>query len=304
MRVALLSGGSSGEREISLASGQGAKGALEEAGFQVVMLDPSEKSNLKKLMDESFDVAFLCLHGKGGEDGGIQGFLETLHIPYTCSGIQASAIAIDKAKTKDIYNIKGVPTAPAIYLVQDEPFDVVNIIEKLGDHCVVKPAKEGSSLGVEIVKGQEALEAAIRRAFDFDDILVVEKYIEGTEVTIVVLGNSDPIALPIIQMIPKGDFYDFESKYAPGGSEHVCPAPLSDEITKKAQNFAKSAHKALGCRGVSRTDFIIEENGDMWALETNTIPGMTATSLLPDAARAAGISFPELCTKLVEFALD
>lgn len=303
-RVAVLAGGSSGEREISLASGEGAKGALLEAGFDVVQLDPANKDDLKRLLSESIDVAFLCTHGRGGEDGAIQGFLELAGIPYTGSGIQASALALDKDKTKVFYRLGGIPTAPSVTLHEGSPYDVAEIIAELGGKCVVKPATEGSSLGIEIVEGESALAQALLRAFTFDKVVVVESFIEGIEITVVALGNDDPVALPVIQIVPQGDFYDVESKYAPGGSKHLCPAPLSEEVTLAAQELSCRAHKALGCAGVSRTDFIVDADGELWALETNTLPGMTSTSLLPDAARAAGIPFPELCTKLIESALE
>lgn len=303
-KVALLAGGTSGEREISLASGEGAKGALQEAGFDVTWIDPSIKDDLKKLMDESFDVAFLCLHGKIGEDGTIQGFLELLGIPYTCSHVQASAIAMDKVKSKVMYEFAGIPTPAALYVKKGEDYNVDEIIDKLGLPCVVKPATEGSALGVEIIEEASDLEQAIERVFEIDDSIVLEQFISGTEITVAILGNEDTQALPIIEIVPMGGFYDFESKYAPGGSKHICPAPFDEELTEKIQGYAAAAHKVLGCSGVSRSDFIVDAEGNPWILETNTIPGMTATSLLPDAARATGISFPELCTKLIEFALE
>ena len=303
-KVALLAGGTSGERSISLASGEGAKGALEEAGFQVTTIDPAEKNDLKRLIDEKFDVAFLCLHGKNGEDGTVQGLLQLLGIPFTCSGVQASAIAMDKAKSKIMYTMSGVATAVSVTLKRDEPYNVTEIQNKLGIPCVVKPATEGSALGVEIVEKEEDLGPAIERAFEIDSLVIVEQFVKGTELTVAILGNDDPIALPIIEIVPKGEFYDFDSKYKPGGSEHICPARLPEELTENIQEQAIKAHKALGCRGVSRSDFIVDESSKPWILETNTIPGMTATSLLPDAAKAAGISFPELCTKLIEYAME
>ena len=303
-RVALLAGGTSGERSISLASGEGAKGALLEAGYQVTSIDPAKKEDIKRLIDEPFDVAFLCLHGKNGEDGTVQGLLQLLGIPFTCSGVQASAIAMDKAKSKVMYTVNGVETPKSVTLKREEPYDVVEIQNLLGIPCVVKPATEGSALGVEIVEDENELDNAIKRAFEIDDLVVIESFIKGIELTVAILGNDDPIALPIIEIVPKGDFYDFESKYQPGGSEHICPARLSNELTTYIQEQAIKAHKALGCRGVSRSDFIVDESEKPWILETNTIPGMTATSLLPDAARAAGITFPELCTKLIEYALE
>ncbi len=303
-RVALLAGGSSGEREISIASGNGAKTALEEAGFAVEWIDPSVDADLKRLIDEDFDVAFLCMHGKMGEDGTIQGMLELLHIPYTCSGVQASAIAMDKVKSKIMYEHAGVPTAKSIELFAGEAANCDEIVDQLGIPCVVKPATEGSALGVEIVEKAEELPATIERVFSIDDHALVEQFVSGTEITVAVLGNEEARALPVIQIVPTGEFYDFDSKYKPGGSQHICPAPISDEVTAKAQELAIKAHHALGCRGVSRSDFIIDEEGTPWILETNTIPGMTATSLLPDAARVDGMSFPELCTTLIEFALE
>ena len=290
-RVALLAGGTSGEREISLASGKGAGEALREAGFIVQELDPAKKDHLKTLIEEPFDVAFLCLHGKGGEDGVLQGFLETIGLPYT-------------AQSKLFYQREGIPTAPYQYIKKGEGYSVQELALAMGGTCVVKPATEGSALGIYIVEGEEAIADAIERVFEIDELVVVEKYIQGTELTVAVLGNRDPFALPVIEIVPKADFYDFESKYAPGGSQHICPAPLDEEKTKQVMDAAVGAHKALQCSGVSRSDFILDENGIPWILETNTIPGMTATSLLPDAARAAGISFPELCTRLIEYAFE
>lgn len=302
-RVALLAGGKSGEREISLASGEGASQALKEAGFNVTVLDPAEKEDLKRLIDEPFDVAFLCLHGKLGEDGTVQGFLEVIGLPYIGSGVWSSALAMDKAKAKLYYQQHDIPTPPSVTVRAGDSVDAHRVIALLGDHCVVKPGTEGSALGVFIVEGEQAILDAVEKALEIDDEVLIERYIKGTELTVAVIGGSDLQALPIIEIVPKSDFYDFESKYAPGGSQHICPAPLSDETTNMVQELAIKAHKALGCDGVSRSDFILEEDGSCWILETNTIPGMTGTSLLPDAGRAAGISFPDLCTKLVQYAL-
>lgn len=303
-RVALLAGGTSGEREISLASGKGAGAALREAGFVVTELDPANRADLGKLLEDSFDVAFLCLHGKGGEDGALQGFLETIGLPYTGPGVWSSATAMNKAQSKLFYQRAGIPTAPFQYIQKGEPYSIDEIALAMGGTCVVKPATEGSALGIYIVEGAEGIADAIEKVFEIDELVVVEKYISGTELTVAVLGNDQPFALPVIEIVPKAEFYDFESKYAPGGSQHNCPAPLNDELTEQVMQAAVNAHKALQCSGVSRSDFILDSDGIPWILETNTIPGMTATSLLPDAARAAGISFPELCTKLIEYAFE
>ncbi|MBQ9044146.1 MAG: D-alanine--D-alanine ligase [Eggerthellaceae bacterium] len=303
-KVVLLAGGTSGEREISIASGKGAQQALQEAGFDVTWIDPADKNDLKRLIEEHFDVAFLCLHGKMGEDGTVQGMLELLGIPYTCSGVLSSAIAMDKAKSKVFYELAGIPTPPSVTLTREEGYDVEKVLRTVGTPCVVKPATEGSALGVTIVEDPLPLKAVIDETFEIDRLVLVEKFVDGTEVTAAVLGNDQPEALPVIKIVPMGEFYDFDSKYAPGGSQHICPAPLEEELTAVIQDYAARAHRALGCSGVSRSDFIIDAEGVPWILETNTIPGMTATSLLPDAAKARGMSFPGLCTKLIEFALE
>lgn len=303
-RVALLAGGKSNEREISLASGDGAREALLLGGFSVVDIDPADPSDLKRLIEEHFDVAFLCLHGKYGEDGTVQGLLDIIGIPYTCSGVWSSALAMDKAKAKVFYEKAGVPTPPSVTIRKGQVVDVASIIDQLGEHVVVKPGSEGSAIGVFIVDGEDAITKALSKALEIDDEVLVERYISGTELTVAVLGNEDAVALPIIEIIPRSTFYDFESKYAADGSQHICPARLPEDLAKKVQAEAVKAHKALSCSGTSRSDFILEENGSCWCLETNTIPGMTATSLLPDAAKAAGMSFSELCKKLIDLALE
>ena len=304
VRVALLAGGTSGEREISLASGEGAGAALREAGFIVDEFDPALKNDLKRLIDGNYDVAFLCLHGKGGEDGRLQGFLETIGLPYTGPGVWASATAMNKGISKLFYQRENIPTAPFMCLQKEFPYEVGDIAALMGGRCVVKPATEGSALGIYIVEGEQAIAEAIEAVFEIDDLVIVEKFIEGMEITVAVIGNDDARALPIIEIVPRGEFYDFDSKYAPGGSQHICPARLDEQLSQRIQEQAVAAHRALDCTGVSRSDFILDDQGVAWILETNTIPGMTATSLLPDAARAAGIEFPELCTRLIEYALE
>lgn len=304
IKVALLAGGTSGEREISILSGDGAGKALTQAGFSVTMLDPADKEDLKKLIDGGFDVAFLCLHGRGGEDGAIQGLLQIIGLPYTGPGVWSSATAMDKAKAKVFYGENDIPTPRSITLYRDGLADVDEIVGQLGEHVVVKPASEGSALGVTIVEGRAQIDAALEAAFALDREVLVEQYVAGTELTVAVLGNDEAQALPVIEIVPQNDFYDFESKYAPGGSQHICPARLDEAMTAEVQRIAIAAHKALECRGMSRTDIILDNAGHCWVLETNTIPGMTETSLLPDAGRAAGIEFPQLCTRLVELALE
>ena len=302
--VALLSGGKSGEREVSLASGKAVYDALTEAGFSVTQIDPASKEDLVKLVSGKYDVAFLALHGKLGEDGTIQGMLEILGIPYTGPKVWSSATAIDKPKTKVIYEQVGVPTPRAILLHSPDQMSAEEIEREFGASCVIKAATEGSALGVYLCNGRQEIESALKSVFEIDDQALVETMISGNEYTVGVLGTKDPKVLPVIQIIPINKFYDFESKYAEGGSKHICPAPLTEELTKKAQAIALLAHRGLECSGVSRTDLLLDEQGNFWALETNTIPGMTATSLLPDAAKSVGIGFTELCIKLIEDALE
>jgi D-alanine-D-alanine ligase len=211
---------------------------------------------------------------------------------------------MDKAKAKVFYGENDIPTPRSITLYRDGLADVDEIVGQLGEHVVVKPASEGSALGVTIVEGRAQIDAALEAAFALDREVLVEQYVAGTELTVAVLGNDEAQALPVIEIVPQNDFYDFESKYAPGGSQHICPARLDEAMTAEVQRIAIAAHKALECRGMSRTDIILDNAGHCWVLETNTIPGMTETSLLPDAGRAAGIEFPQLCTRLVELALE
>ncbi len=303
-RVALLAGGKSGEREISLASGRGVAKALDEAGISYDFLDPANKDELGALIAGDYDIAFLCLHGKYGEDGCIQGLCEMISLPYTGSGVWSSALAIDKAKAKLFYEKASIPTPASYTLFKHENYSCDDLVKDIGLPCVVKPLTAGSSSGVFIVQNTEELDKAIKSIFLEDDELLVEAYIKGDEYTVAVLGNEQAEALPLIQIIPQNDFYDYQSKYAPGGSVHLCPAPLDEETTSYIQRLAEKAHEVLGCQGLSRSDFILDSNGDVYILETNTIPGMTDTSLCPDAARAAGINFTELCQRIIKLGLE
>lgn len=305
IRVALLAGGKSNERPISLKSAEGAKEALEQAGYQVDQIDPADNEQLKKLVDGKYDVAFLVLHGKGGEDGTIQGFLETIGLPYTGSGIWSCATALDKTKAKFNYIKEGIPTPEALTVSLSDDYNLDDIVLELGEKCAVKAATEGSSIGVYIVKGKEAIGQAIKDALNIDKSVLIERYVAGNEYTVAVIDTDEgPEALPIIQIIPRAESYDFDSKYAPGGSEHICPAELPEDKAKEMQEYAIRAHKCLECKGISRNDFLMDEEGGLWILESNLLPGMTATSLVPDAAKAAGIPFPELCTTLINDALN
>lgn len=306
--VAVVYGGTSGEREVSLNSGRCCAVALEEVGFSVDLIDPSKKADLVKLIEGNYDIAFLALHGRGGEDGTIQGFLETAGIPYTGSGVLASAQAVNKGKAKELYEAAGLNVAASAVIGKGDELDDADLEELAGEiglPCVVKPTTEGSSLGMTIVRELGQLRGAIDLALSVDEEAMVEAFVEGIELTVGVIGNDDPRALPIIQVVPTEDeFYNFHAKYAQGGSKHLCPAPLTSEQTEAVQELAVAAHSVLGCRGISRSDVMMDADGVCWLLETNTLPGMTDTSLVPDAARVAGIEFPQLCEKIVALGLE
>ncbi len=302
--VAVLYGGRSSEREISIASGQAVISALETVGFRVVGIDAGVMGYVSALEKAAPDVVFIALHGKGGEDGCVQGVCEELGCVYTGSGVLSSALAMDKVRTKIIYEAAGLPTPASVTLTDPNTWATSEIIEKVGKKSVIKPVNEGSSVGMSIVHDSDELPHAIEYAFSLDDTVLVEQFIEGVEVTVAVLGNEEILPLPVIEIVPTNEFYDFEAKYTPGGSQHICPAEIPEEQAKLCQEFAVRAHQALGCRGVSRTDLIIDRQGQPWLLETNTIPGMTATSLIPDAARVQGMSFEDLCTHLVLLAQE
>lgn len=305
--VVLLCGGTSDERDISLMSGKGVEEALIKEGFPVITLDPADKgflSAIEQASEEGAKVAFICLHGKGGEDGTMQGLCELIGLPYTGPGVLASALAMDKARAKICYRDADLPTPMSMTVKAEDKPDIDDLIAHVGEKCVVKPACDGSALGVTIVHDRSELAPALKTALDLDSQALVEQYVAGTEVTVAVLGNEDPIALPVIEIVPRNEFYDFDAKYAVGGAQHIIPARISDEQTRACQEYAIGAHRALGCTGVSRTDMIIDEGGTPWLLETNTIPGMTATSLLPDTAAKAGIPYEKLCHLLIDYALE
>ena len=306
--VVVLAGGWSDEREISLQSGRACQKALKQAGFEKVdFLDVAEPDFVKKLADGGYDVAFVAMHGRYGEDGCIQGLLEIMHIPYTFSGVLASATGTEKEVAKSIYRSAGIPVPEGVDLKGDTQVDDAladELVKKLGLPIFVKPAANGSSYGVSRVTSADELSAAVAKAGAEGDRVLVESCIEGTEISVPVIGNNDPHALPIIEIVTGSDFYDSKVKYEPSALHHVIPARLPEKAYAKAQELAVRAHKALGCLGASRSDFIVKADGTPVILETNTIPGMTESSLMPDSARHDGIEFPELCRKFVEYALE
>jgi D-alanine-D-alanine ligase len=293
-KVAVLFGGKSGEREVSLKSGSAVLAALQRQGIDAHAFDPAERP-LHDL--ESFDVAMINLHGRFGEDGAMQGALELLGIPYTGSGVMASAIGMDKWRTKLIWSAAGVST-PAFEVVTAES-DFAAIEQKLGLPLFVKPANEGSSIGISKVKQAGGLKAAYELAAKSDPLVIAEQFVGGGEYTVGILGNQ---ALPIVRIVPKNEFYDFEAKYLRDDTEYLCPCGLSAEKEAQIQQEALQAFNAVGCSGWGRVDFLMDDSGQHYFLEVNTSPGMTDHSLVPMAAKAAGISFDALVVRVLELA--
>jgi D-alanine-D-alanine ligase len=303
-KVAVLMGGRSAEREVSLNTGAQVATALRARGYSVTAVDTADLAFIEAIRELRPDAAFICLHGRFGEDGTMQGLLELLDIPYTGSGVLASALAMDKVMSKRVFAQAGLLSPDYVHLHIGDPWSADEITRALGPKTVTKPASEGSSVGMTIVHTPDELAAGIELAFGCDGDIIVERFEPGVEVTIGVLGNDAPVALPTLEIVSEHELYDYESKYVPGMSSHIIPARVSEDVRGECQRLAIAAHLALGCEGMSRADTIVTPDGTVYLLEVNTIPGMTATSLLPDAARAAGIEFPELCSKLVGLALE
>ena len=306
LHIALVAGGVSGERAVSLSGAASVEKALDVEKFNVRRYDPA--TDLARLATDAseIDFAFILLHGLFGEDGTMQGFLDLLGVPYQGSGVLGSAIAMDKQLAKELYVLNGLPVADSCILTNRDKLDAAALVERFGLPVVVKPVHEGSSLGLSLAQTKEELLAGIERALRHDSHVMVEKYIKGRELTVGVLGNNVLEGLPVIEIVPgeKFSFFDYDAKYLPGATEEICPAPVSAEITKLAQNYAVTAHKALRLRGYSRTDMILAGDGALYLLETNTIPGMTATSLMPQAAAVHGLAFPQFLERLIELGME
>lgn len=293
-KVAVLMGGSSAEREVSLMSGKAVLGALRQAGVDGHAFDPAER-DLCELKRDGFTRAFIVLHGRGGEDGTVQGMLEMLCIPYTGSGVMASAIAMDKWRTKLIWTACGLPTPRYALLEQDTDWDAV--VADLGLPIFVKPVHEGSSMGATKVTRAEDLKAAWELAARFDNLVIAEEFITGAELTAPFLGDQ---ALPLIRIEAPGGNYDYQNKYFSDDTRYDCPSGLPDEQEQRLRDLALRSAWVLGCRGWGRTDLMLTQDGRPYLLELNTAPGMTSHSLVPMAARVAGLAFEALCLKILE----
>lgn len=293
-KVAVLLGGKSAEREVSLDSGQAVLDALLRSGVNAEAFDPQDRSVTELV---HYDRAFIVLHGRGGEDGQIQGVLEWLNIPYTGTGVQGSAIGMDKVKTKQVWQGSELPTAP--YRIVSQATDLSEVIAALGLPLIIKPVHEGSSVGMSKVERAEDLEGAILKAIQHDAVVMAEKWITGREFTISFL-NGQP--LPVIRLQPPADvaFYDYETKYNRNDVQYGIPCGLTDVEEKKLQDLCLRAFQAVGASGWGRIDAMQDEQGNFWLLEVNTVPGMTSHSLVPKAAQAVGYSFDALCVAILQ----
>ena len=305
--VVILQGGPSPEAEVSRSSAAGLEQALTGLARQLTRLEV-DRDLTANLLALAPDVVFPALHGPPGEDGTVQGLLDLLGIPYVGSGVAASVTAMDKTLAKHCFRAAGLPVARDVVVPRETtPEDAAAMVQStLGNQVVVKPSQQGSALGVTLVDSPEALEAALELALSFGDAVLVEERLAGRELTAAIFApvQQDAVALPLIEIVtPAHSWYDYEHRYAPGASEHLVPAPVSDAEAEALKHIALAAHDSLGCRDLSRADLILTEAGPM-LLEVNTLPGMTPTSLYPDAAKAAGLPFPQLARSLVQSALN
>ncbi|MFH1784710.1 MAG: D-alanine--D-alanine ligase [bacterium] len=301
--IGVLMGGFSSERKISLQTGKAVAQALREEGFRVKEIDLRRKNISDILTGKNIYIAFIALHGEYGEDGTIQGLLEMAGIPYTGSGVLASALAMDKVKAKEMFSFHSVATPDWVVLHRGEEGNRVRAdkaIKKLGFPLVVKPSQQGSTVGITILRSRSGMSKALSGAFKYSKDVILEKYISGMEITVGILDNTP---LPVMEIVPMNSFYDFSAKYKKGISEHVIPARLPDSLRLNAQKTALKAHQVLGCSGATRVDLRVEKKGTrytgLYVLEVNTIPGMTRISLLPEAALSVGMSFNQLVMEIL-----
>lgn len=336
MNIVLLTGGLSSEREVSLSSGRGILKGLRNLGHNVKVVDPIfgsdlvdeelifkdkvskdyptlekirllQKQNSVKLLEcinsdiiNDVDLVFIGLHGKYGEDGKIQTLLELKSMKYTGSGVQSSTVAMDKDISKIIFDKFDIQTPDWIALTNDNSFDYNECVKKFGNPLVIKPNDEGSTVGLTIAKDENEFLCGIKTAFNYSEKVLIEKYIKGREITVSIIDN---VAYPVIEIIPKEGFYDYEHKYSKGKSDYICPAVISKEISEKAKELALKAYKSLNCKVYARVDFLLTDDNQLFCLEVNTLPGMTELSLVPMAAKAEGLEFDQLIEKIIKASL-
>ncbi|BEU87013.1 D-alanine--D-alanine ligase [Selenomonas sp. TAMA-11512] len=302
--IIVVMGGPSTEAEVSRRTGTEILKALKSKGYPAEPLELDPPHFAETILAKKPAIVFNALHGRYGEDGLMQGTLDMLGIPYTGSGVLAAAVTMDKAATKRIFFGAGIPTPPASFFHRSEAERAIEMIKKdFSFPLVVKAVSQGSSIGVVIVEREEELGDALKEAFRYDEEILVETFIRGRELTVAVKGTpTHAEALPVIEIVTTTGRYDYETKYKPGASAHIVPAELSEALTASVQEIACEAFRICGCKGVARVDFMLAEDDTPYAIEVNSVPGMTETSLVPDAARAAGQEFPELCEEILQLA--
>jgi D-alanine-D-alanine ligase len=300
MRIAVLQGGRSAEREVSLRSGGQVTDALRGRGHEVDQVDLGVDV-WDRLRDGGYDCVFVALHGRLGEDGTVQGMLEVLGLPYTGSGVLASALCIDKARTNRLLRAEGLMVPD---FAEPEGDDAEELALRFGLPLVVKPVREGSTIGLTIARDVDAVATGLVLARRYDDRVLVQRFVAGTEITVGVLATPEVRVLPTLEITYENATYDYDAKYTAGRSHHVIPARIPEQARRAAAEAAGRAFRALGCEGMARVDFIVTPDCAPWLLEVNTVPGLTALSLLPDAARAAGVEFEDLCERLVRHGVE
>ena len=300
MRIAVLQGGRSAEREVSLRSGRQVANALTQRGHDVEQID-LDREAWDRLRDGGYDCVFIALHGRLGEDGTVQGMLELLGLPYIGSGVLASALCIDKTRGNDLLRSQGLMIPD---FEEFEGDDVDELTDRYGLPVVVKPVREGSTIGLTIARDVDAVASGLVLARRYDSRVLVQRFIAGAEITVGVLATPEICVLPTLEITYENETYDYDAKYTEGRSHHIIPARIPEPARRAATDAAARAFRALGCEGMARVDFIISPDCTPWLLEVNTVPGLTELSLLPDAARAAGIPFDELCDRLVRHGIE
>ena len=300
-KIAVLFGGTSAEREVSLDLGKAVLAALKNQGYDAHPVDPKEIS-VTTLKEQGFDRVFNILHGRGGEDGGLQGTLEQIGIPYTGCGVMASALAMDKMRTKMLWKGFGLPIADMEIVTKNNVLELnpSEVVERLGLPLMVKPSREGSSVGLTKVNAVEELKSAVDFALESDDTVLIEEWLPGMEISVPVLDGE---VLPAVQIIPDGEFYDYHAKYISDNTQYICPAPLNSVQEEQVRQLVRQAYDAVGCRGWSRVDMMADKQGNFRLVEVNTSPGMTSHSLFPRAAAIVGYSFEQLVVRILELSV-
>ncbi|WP_051461095.1 MULTISPECIES: D-alanine--D-alanine ligase family protein [Aminobacterium] len=308
MVVAVLYGGDGPEKEVSLKSGEAVSKGLEECGYKVVPFKVHSLADVFQLRNvQGLASVFVALHGGWGEDGRVQAALEAMNFPYTGPGPLACSLSMDKAAAKGLLNLYGIPTPAGLLVLKNSSFSIEESRHFIATHkmAILKPCNGGSTIGVSVVKDASSLEQAFEEAWRYDDRAVLEEFISGVDVTVAVWERKgSPEALPAVMIRPKQGFYDYDSKYTPGMTEYITPAPYEPKVSEHLAHLACQAFQVLGCEGYARVDFRVEEDGTPWVLEVNTVPGMTSTSLVPKAAAAAGYDFPLFLSELVQLSFE